>query len=283
MINLNINKKLLGVSGEFNLEVNIALNNNEIIALYGPSGSGKTTFLKILSGLEKSNSKIVVDGKIWQDEETFLLPQKRDIGFVFQDYALFPNMSVKENLLYAKNDRSLAKHLLKITELKELQDRKPDTLSGGQKQRVSLCRALMRSPKILLLDEPLSALDSTMRAKLQDELLSLHKEFGTTTILVSHDQTEVFRLCNRVLVLENGKIVKDGTPIQTLLKTTGSQKFSFVGELLDIKKIDVVYVAIISINNQLTKIVISEEESKKFKIGQKLSISTKAFLVNASE
>lgn len=283
MISLHVNKKLIGASGEIKLEINTTLNDHELIALYGVSGSGKTTLLRILSGLEDSDGKIVVDGKIWQDKTTFLPPQKRDIGFVFQDYALFPNMSILDNLLYTKKDISLANHLLEITELKELQNRKPDTLSGGQKQRVSLCRALMKSPKILLLDEPLSALDNNIRVKLQDEILSLHKEFGTITILVSHDPTEIFKLCDRVLVLENGKIIKDGTPLQTLLKKTGSQKFSFEGELLHVKKIDAIYVATISINNQLTEIVISEDESKKFKIGQKLKVSTKAFSVNLSE
>lgn len=283
MISLHVNKKLIGASGEIKLEINTTLNDHELIALYGVSGSGKTTLLRILSGLEDSDGKIVVDGKIWQDKTTFLPPQKRDIGFVFQDYALFPNMSILDNLLYTKKDISLANHLLEITELKELQNRKPDTLSGGQKQRVSLCRALMKSPKILLLDEPLSALDTTIRVKLQDEILSLHKEFGTITILVSHDPTEIFKLCDRVLVLEDGKIIKDGTPLQTLLKKTGSQKFSFEGELLHVKKVDAIYVATISINNQLTEIVISEYESKKFKIGQKLKVSTKAFSVNLSE
>ncbi len=283
MISLHVNKKLIGASGEIKLEINTTLNNNELIALYGVSGSGKTTLLRILSGLEDSDGKIVVDGKIWQDKTTFLPPQKRDIGFVFQDYALFPNMSILDNLLYTKKDISLANHLLEITELKELKNRKPDTLSGGQQQRVSLCRALMKSPKILLLDEPLSALDNNIRVKLQDEILSLHKEFGTITILVSHDPTEIFKLCDRVLVLEDGKIIKDGTPLQTLLKKTGSQKFSFEGELLHVKKIDAIYVATISINNQLTEIVISEDESKKFKIGQKLKVSTKAFSVNLSE
>ena len=283
MIDLSINKKLIGANGEIELKIDTVLNNHELIALYGASGSGKTTLLRILSGLENSNSTIIVDGKVWQDKKTFLPSQKRDIGFVFQDYALFPNMSIKNNLLYAKNDQTLANHLLEITELTKLQNRKPDTLSGGQKQRVSLCRALMKSPKILLLDEPLSALDNTIRGKLQDELLSLHKEFGTTTILVSHDPTEIFKLCSRVLVIEDGKIIKDGTPTQTLLKTTGSQKLSLEGELLDIKKIDVIYVATISINNQLTEVVISEDESKKFKIGQKLKVSTKAFSVNLSD
>ncbi len=137
MISLHVNKKLIGASGEIKLEINTTLNDHELIALYGVSGSGKTTLLRILSGLEDSDGKIVVDGKIWQDKTTFLPPQKRDIGFVFQDYALFPNMSILDNLLYTKKDISLANHLLEITELKELKNRKPTDLSTF---RFKICR-----------------------------------------------------------------------------------------------------------------------------------------------
>lgn len=114
-----------------------------------------------------------------------------------------------------------------MTEMEELKNRFPSTLSGGQKQRVSLCRALMNRPKLLLMDEPLSALDPNMRTKLQSEILTLHKEFETTTIMVSHDPSEMYRLASRVVVLNQGKIINDGLPKDVLLKTKGSQKFSF--------------------------------------------------------
>ncbi|MEA3499279.1 MAG: ATP-binding cassette domain-containing protein, partial [Campylobacterota bacterium] len=174
-------------------------------------------------------------------------------------------------------DNHLADKLLEMTELTELKERLPNRLSGGQKQRVSLCRAMMNKPKLLLMDEPLSALDLAMRTKLQNEILTLHKEFGTTTIMVSHDPSEIYRLSNRVIVLNLGKITNDGTPKDILLKRSGSSKFAFEGELLDIVKVDVINIAIVSIGQQLVEVVVSNEEVNSLSIGQSVSVSTKAF------
>ena len=280
MIKIDISKKLHGANGEMDLKINLEIKQGEFVALAGLSGSGKTTLLRILAGLEDAKGTLEIDNNIWLNEKFCLASQKREIGFVFQDYALFPNFSVLDNLLYVNKDKELANYLLKMTELEELKNRFPQTLSGGQKQRVSLCRALMNRPKILLMDEPLSALDSNMRTKLQNEILTLHKEFNTTTIMVSHDPSEIYRLANRVVILNFGGIINDGTPKDILLKTKGSQKFSFEGELLDIIKVDVIKVAIISIASQLVEVVISNEEAKDLKIGQKVSVSTKAFTPN---
>ncbi|MDD3007334.1 MAG: ATP-binding cassette domain-containing protein [Arcobacter sp.] len=277
MIEININKLLHGSNGEMNLDINLHINKSEFIALSGLSGSGKTTLLRILAGLESSNGTLKIDNETWLDNKFCLAPQKREIGFVFQDYALFPNFSVMENLLYVKKDKELANKLLQMTEMEELKNRFPSTLSGGQKQRVSLCRALMNRPKLLLMDEPLSALDPNMRTKLQSEILTLHKEFETTTIMVSHDPSEMYRLASRVVVLNQGKIINDGLPKEVLLKTKGSQKFSFEGELLDIVKVDVIHVAIVSIGQQLVEVVIGKDEVSTLKIGQKVNVSTKAF------
>lgn len=277
MIKINIQKQLHGSNGLMNLNVNLEIKQGEFVALAGLSGSGKTTLLRILAGLEEASGIIKINDSIWLDEKFSLSPQKREIGFVFQDYALFPNYTVLENLLYVNKDIELANHLLKITELSELKKRLPQTLSGGQKQRISLCRALMNRPKILLMDEPLSALDPSMRTKLQNEILTLHKEFNTTTIMVSHDPSEIYRLSNRMVVLNNGQIIKDTTPKEALLKTNGSAKFSFEGELLDIIKVDVIYVAIITIGQQLVEVVIGNEEAKNLKIGDIINVSTKAF------
>ncbi len=277
MIKIDIEKKLHGSNGDMDLDVNLEITENDFIALAGESGSGKTTLLRILAGLEEAKGRIEVDNKIWLDKQVNTAPQKREIGFVFQDYALFPNMSVLENLLFVNRDKKLAKHLLEITELESLTKRLPTTLSGGQKQRVSLCRALMNRPKLLLMDEPLSALDPSMRSKLQSEILTLHKEFGTTTIMVSHDPSEIYRLSNRVIVLNQGKVINDGKAKDVLLKTTGSAKFSFEGELLDIMKVDVIYIAIVSIGQQLVEIVVSSDEAKSLTIGDIVSVSTKAF------
>ncbi len=277
MININIKKELHGSNGKMNLDVNLEIKNGEFLALAGLSGSGKTTLLRILAGLEEANGTINIDNNFWLNDKFCLPSQKREIGFVFQDYALFPNFSVLDNLLYVKKDKDLANHLLKITELEELKNRMPQTLSGGQKQRVSLCRALMNRPKLLLMDEPLSALDPQMRTKLQNEILALHREFNTTTIMVSHDPSEIYRLANRIVVLNHGKIINDGLPKDILLKTKGSQKFSFEGELLDIIKVDVIYIAIVAIGQQLVEVVISHEEVKNLTIGQKVNLATKAF------
>ncbi len=277
MISLNIKKELHGSNGVMNLDINLSLQNGEFVALSGVSGSGKTTLLRVLAGLEEASGEIIVDDEIWLNEKIKKPIQKRDIGFVFQDYALFPNLSVIDNLLYVKKDKDLAKQLLSLTDLYELKNRYPNSLSGGQKQRVSLCRALMKRPKILLMDEPLSALDPHMRLKLQDEILTLHKEFKTTTIMVSHDPSEMYKLASRVLVLKDGKIIDDGLPKDILLKTQGSQKFSFEGELLDIIKVDVINIAIVAIGQQIVEVVISNIEAQNLIIGEKVNVSTKAF------
>lgn len=278
MIKIQISKALHGSSGEMNLDVDLEIKSGDFIALSGKSGSGKTTLLRSLAGLESSAGIVEVDGEVWQDNTGLFLPvQKREIGFVFQDYALFENMSVEENLLFVNRDRELAGHLLEATELSALKKRLPSSLSGGQKQRVALCRALMNRPKLLLMDEPFSALDPLMRVKLQNELLSLHKEFGCSTIMVSHDPSEIYRLSSRVIVVENGEVVNDGLPKEVLLKTSGSQKFSFEGEVLDIVKVDVIYLAIIAIAQQIVEIVITSSEAKSISVGSTVRVGTKAF------
>ena len=277
MTRINVRKKLHGSNGEMDLNVSLNIKEGDFIALFGESGSGKTTLLRILAGLEDASGSIRIGEESWLDEKKSTPPQKRGIGFVFQDYALFSNMSVMENLLFVRKDKELANKLLKTTELDKLRDRTPDSLSGEQKQRVSLCRALMNKPKLLLMDEPLSALDPKMRAKLQNEILALHKEFGTTTIMVSHDPSEIYRLSNRVLVMSQGKIVNDGSPKDVLLRMAGSAKFSFEGELLEIVKVDVIYVAIVSIGQQLVEVVVTQEEAKDLVVGETVNLSTKAF------
>ena len=280
MIDINIKKELYGSNGTMDLDVNLHIKKGEFVALSGLSGSGKTTLLRIIAGLETASGIIKIGKDIWLNDKFILPIQKREIGFVFQDYALFPNFTVLQNLLYVKKDKKLATYLLEMTELSELKDRYPNTLSGGQKQRVSLCRALMNKPKLLLMDEPLSALDPYMRTKLQNEIKILHNEFQTTTIMVSHDPSEMYRLASRVLVLDYGKIINDGLAKDILLKTKGSQKLSFEGELLDIIKLDVIKVAIISIASQLVEVVISNKEAANLEIGQRVSVSTKAFTPN---
>lgn len=283
MIEIDIIKPLYTADGIINLKVNKKINKGDFLTLFGKSGSGKTTLLRILAGLETPKSgKIVVDKEIWFDssKKINLAPQKRDVGFVFQDYALFPNMSVKKNLEFAlknKNEIKKVDEILEIMEIKNLSNMKPELLSGGQKQRVALARTLMTNPKILLLDEPLSALDTTMRLKLQDELSLIHQKFNITSILVSHDISEVFKLSNRVFKINLGEIEEDGTPNELFSNQKISSKFKIVGEILSIKKSDILYILEILSNNEIVKATAVEDEIKDLKIGDKILLSSKAF------
>jgi molybdate transport system ATP-binding protein len=279
MISINVKKRLHGVYKDMELKCDLELKKGDFLAISGESGSGKTTLLRIIAGLERADGRIVVDGEVWLDKRVFLPPQKREIGFLFQNYALFPNMNVLENLLYVNNDEKLAKKLLEISEIYELKNRYPASLSGGQKQRVALCRALMKKPKLLLLDEPFSALDPKIREKLQNELSYFHKEFNLTTIMVTHSPSEIYKLANKMIEIKKGEIVKKGNPKEVLLNAKSSEKFVLEGIIIDIKKVDVIYVAVVAIGNNLVEIVLSDE-AKEFKIGEKVMVSNKAFSVN---
>ena len=281
MIEFSLKKELFGVNENMELNVKINFKSGSFISLSGESGSGKTTILRCLAGLEKANGFIKVDDEIWQDEKIFLSPQKRRIGFVFQDYALFENLSVKDNLLFVEKDIDHCNKLLDMLGLMSLKDRYPTNLSGGQKQRVALGRAMMRKPKLLLLDEPLSALDPHLRARLQDEISKIQDLFKTTTILVSHDPNEIYKLANYMFVLKNGKIIKKGTPKEILLKTSGSQKFAFSGTLLNLEKIDTIFIATVSVGQQITQIALGSDLG--LKIGDEVTISSKAFNLNISK
>lgn len=224
MLKIDIHKVLHGSQGAMNLDVKLDIKQGEFVVLMGESGSGKTTLLRVLAGLEKSEGEVSVEGNTWQNTA----PQQRGIGFVFQDYALFENMTVEENLLFVRSDREMAAKLLGLTELTELSSRNVKNLSGGQKQRVSLCRAIMNKPKLLLMDEPLSALDAKMKEKLQTEIAILHKEFGTTTIMVSHDAEASYALADRIVVLDQGKVIKDGLRDEVLTQTT-TMSYGLIG------------------------------------------------------
>ena len=283
MIEIDIIKPLYTADGIINLKVNKKINKGDFLTLFGKSGSGKTTLLRILAGLETPKSgKIVVDGETWFDssKKINLSPQKRNVGFVFQDYALFPNMSVRKNLEFAlkkKNEIKKVDEILKIMEIENLSNMKPELLSGGQKQRVAFARTLMTNPKMLLLDEPLSALDTTLRLKLQDELSLIHQKFNITSILVSHDISEVFKLSNRVFKINLGEIQQDGTPNEVFSNQNISGKFKIIGEVLSIKKSDILYIIEILSNNEVVKATAVEDEIKDLKIGDKILLSSKAF------
>jgi molybdate transport system ATP-binding protein len=283
MIQFYAHKVLQTSEGKSPLDVSFTVENGQFVSLYGNSGAGKTTILRILAGLtDTEKSFIQVDNEIWDNsEKNYHLPiQKRAIGFVFQDFALFPNLTVRENLEFAlpkNSSKKILTELVELMELESLQKSKPQTLSGGQKQRVALARAILRQPKILLLDEPLSALGDEMRFKLQEYVLKAHKHYNLTTILVSHHLPEVYKLSDKVIVIDKGKIVKEGKPNVVFSEQNISSKFKVTGEIIDIKKSDIVYIISLLAGNELVKVVATEEEIINFTIGQKVLVASKAF------
>ena len=283
MIQLNFQKKLISATGEMLLSIETSIRQGSLVTLFGKCGAGKTTILRILAGLTEPNSgKISVHNSTWLDTQNNinLKPQKRKVGYVFQDYALFPNMTVKENLEFALNkdaNNTIINHLIEMVELGELQHRKPFTLSGGQQQRVALARALVQKPTILLLDEPLSALDEEIRYKLQQYILNVHKEFGLTTLLISHDISEVLRMSDLVIELDEGKIIRQGPTNQIFNYKDLSAKFQLTGTIIQIIKQDFIYILSVLIGKDIVKIVADESEGNYLEVGDKILVSAKAF------
>lgn len=248
MIDLHFKKQLNGSDGALQLDIKAHLEKGDFLAIYGPSGAGKTSLLRLLAGLLPADAgEIIVDGEVWlgpQRSKAFST-QQRSIGMLFQDYALFPHLNVENNLKYAlqkTQDTSIIDELIEVMELDDLRYQKPALLSGGQQQRVALARALILKPKLLLLDEPLAAVDQAMRLKLQTFIQRVHREYGLTTIMVSHDKAEVIRLANRVMILEAGKVVQSGTPeevfgvtdqlVGTVVRFEGDRMLVLVGDQL---------------------------------------------------
>ncbi len=283
MTHISVQKKLLAADGEMQLNVNITLEQGKLTAIYGPSGAGKTSLLRIIAGLLKADKgSIIVNQKTWLDssKNIFLKPQERKVGFVFQEYALFPNMTVQENLLFALDKGQNKKNvddLIAITELENLKNRKPENLSGGQKQRVALARALVRKPDVLMLDEPLSSLDLSMRNKLQDYILKVHKEYNLTTVLISHEVGEIVKMSDTVIILEKGEVVKQGKPFDVFTNKQISGKFQFTGDIINIQKEDIIYVVTILIGISFVKVVAEENEIIDLNIGDTVMVASKAF------
>jgi molybdate transport system ATP-binding protein len=218
MLDFHLVKALLSAAGPATLDVRLTIRASEFVALCGPSGAGKTTLLRLLAGLTRPDAGYLrADAQPWYDsaQRLWLPPQRRPIGYVFQDYALFPHMTVRQNLTFAlpaRPDPAIVPELLALMDLEALAHRYPHQLSGGQQQRVALARALARRPKLLLLDEPLSAVDYPTRRRLQEALAAVHRRFHLTTVLVSHDPAEVLTLADRVIELDLGRVRQDGPP-----------------------------------------------------------------------
>lgn len=216
-------------------DINLEVYEGEFLTLLGSSGCGKTTILRSISGLDYPTSgRVYIDGK----DVTDLEPPKRQVNTIFQNYALFPLMTIEENIAFGLKMKKIPKEeikkrvdsMLKLVHLEGYEKRKPKELSGGEQQRVSIVRGLINNPKVLLLDEPLSALDLKLRKKMQIELKQLQKKLGITFIYVTHDQDEALSMSDRIVVLKNGKIEQIGSPVDVYENPDSLYVADFLGE-----------------------------------------------------
>lgn len=264
----------------FRLEVSQTLNFGDFLALFGKSGAGKTTLLRILAGLTPPDSGYIkVGDEVWQDGRFSLPPQKRSIGFMFQDYALFPHLNIEQNITFGLMDKTnldFVHWLIEIMELEPILKRHTHQISGGQAQRVALARALVRKPKMLLLDEPLSALDSVMRLSLQNLLVKLHQQLGLSTILISHEITEIMRLSTKVWCVEEGKIARSGS-VDEIFGAKLSGKVQLSGEILRKTPQGVAEIIDIVCASQVVRVLYPADDAREFEVGDKVLIVSKAF------
>ena len=214
--------------------IDMRIGDGEFVVIVGPSGCGKSTLLRMVAGLEEiTGGDVSIDGKVVNDLE----PKDRDIAMVFQNYALYPHMSVFGNMAYGLKIRGMTKAEIgqrvdkaaKILELGALLQRKPGQLSGGQRQRVAMGRAIVREPKVFLFDEPLSNLDAKLRVQMRLEIQKLHRELGTTSLYVTHDQVEAMTLAQRMLVMNAGRAEQIGTPADVYGQPATTFVASFIG------------------------------------------------------
>jgi molybdate transport system ATP-binding protein len=233
---MNALKVQLDQRTPIHLQVDFTCNSGELVALVGPSGSGKTTVLRAIAGLtqpgkqENLHSTVSCGDEVWLDTklDLFCKPQQRKIGFVFQDYALFPHLTAIQNIAIVSNAEAAKEQLARIDML-GLAHRLPEQLSGGQKQRIALARALVGKPKVLLLDEPFSAVDQLSRQALYYELATLRRRLNIPVVLVTHDLFEARRLADRLIILEHGQTLQQGTPNTIMARPRNAKVASLVG------------------------------------------------------
>jgi molybdate transport system ATP-binding protein len=269
---------------DFELDVSFDIPRGKITALFGPSGAGKSSVLRLISGLEIAEQGFISNGnETWFDREKgiHLNPQQRSVGFVFQDYALFPHMTVQKNVAYGIKEkwrREEIKDLIAIAGLSGYERYYPAQLSGGQKQRVALIRAIARKPDILLLDEPFSALDWQTRIQLQEDVKDIIKQFNVTTLYVTHDVTEVYKLANNVIVLESGKEVKRGTPEEVFLGKRLSTRVQVTGKVVGIEHDSIMASVTIIHADQFFKTLIDTEDLKSLnlRVGDDVIVGVKS-------
>ncbi|HWP21695.1 MAG TPA: ABC transporter ATP-binding protein [Candidatus Cryosericum sp.] len=221
-------------------DINLTIDDGDFMTLLGPSGCGKTTTLRVISGLEKpQNGVMLIDGKVMVDakEAFFEAPSKRNLNLVFQSYALWPHMTAYENVAFGLKIKRMPRHeveekvlnALRKMRIEEYRDRYPNELSGGQQQRVAIARAIATSPKLLLLDEPLSNLDARLRIDMRAELKRLHRETGTTIIYVTHDQVEALTMSTKIALFKEGEISQVATPLELYTNPIDLTAADFIG------------------------------------------------------
>jgi multiple sugar transport system ATP-binding protein len=217
-------------------DLDLEVKDGEFVVIVGPSGCGKSTTLRMIAGLETATGGSI---RLDDSDVTGVKPQNRDIAMVFQSYALYPHMSVRENMAFGLEESTdldddtiagMVEDIAELLDIPELLDRKPDELSGGQQQRVALGRAIVRDPEVFLLDEPLSNLDAKLRASMRTELQRLHDDLGTTTIYVTHDQTEAMTMADRIAILNGGELQQIGTPLECYYQPANRFVAGFIGE-----------------------------------------------------
>lgn len=280
MIYCQAQKLIMTTQGPWRLEVDFKVLDGETMGLFGASGAGKTTILRMIAGLlNPDKGYIEVNGQVWFDSSIkFSLPiSKRSLGFVFQDYQLFDHMTVRENLAYALTcpDQNKIIDGLRRMGLSGLEHQKPYQISGGQKQRVALLRALLRDPSILLLDEPLSALDKIMRIQMQELIAEILKVEMQPAILVSHDIGEVYRLCQKVIFLEQGRVLKEGTPDEVFAGQHLNGQVQLNGTIIDLQGMDFMYIVTIASGGFIYKVMATEEDAKDWQRGDEVLIMAK--------
>lgn len=216
--------------------LDLTINNGEFLTILGPSGCGKTTVLRLIAGFEEANGgQIILDG----EDVTNVPAEQRPVNTVFQSYALFPHMTIFENVAFGLRMQKVPEaeikprvlEALRMVQLEDMADRKPASLSGGQQQRIAIARAVVNKPKVLLLDESLSALDYKLRKQMQNELKSLQRQLGITFIFVTHDQEEALTMSDRIIVLKKGNIQQDGTPREIYEEPRNLFVAKFIGEI----------------------------------------------------